>query len=73
VVLRRVMDPSGTRDMRLLLLSQFSNVGAQGEMGRSGGDQYEECVLKSPHNRRGPSRMVRERRCHRFGRLSMTW
>jgi hypothetical protein len=42
VLLRRVMDPSRTRDMRLLSSSQVSSVGAHEEIGSSGGDQYEE-------------------------------
>lgn len=72
VVLRRVIDPSGTRDMRLLSSSQVSRVGAQGDVGRSGGDHSGECVLKSPHRRRGPSGMGRERRSRKFGLLLMT-
>ena len=67
------MDPSETRDMRLLASSQFSSVCAQEEIGRSDGDQYDEWVLKSSHRMKGPSGMARERRWRRFGRLSMTW
>ena len=68
-----VTDPLGTREMRFFASSQSSRVCTQDDVSMSGGDQHGECVLKSPHSRRGVSGRVKVRRCCRLGRLSVMW
>ena len=58
----RVREPSGTRDMKFLQSSQSLSVCAHEEVGRSGGDQVGEWVLKPLPIRRGPVGRGSERR-----------
>ena len=58
--------PSGTSDRRFSWSSHVSRCNTQGEVGRSGGDQHGECVLKSPPSIRGPGGRVRESKKSRF-------